>query len=115
MYKLNKSDIEKLKPLEHYFLQILENYKRSSSVKEDIIVSEIYTKLTGKVEKNFACGQCSFRMYKTVGDAYWEALKTLESTTDDTKTHTPKKNKTTTKKTKTNDRQRKARVAKEKD
>ena len=29
MYKLDKSDIERLKQLEPYFLQILENYKRS--------------------------------------------------------------------------------------
>ena len=115
MYKLNKEDINSLKKVEIYFKQIREGYKRCSSVKEDTMVSDIYTKLTGKVEKNFACGQCSFRMYKTVGDAYWQALKELESTTDDTKTNTPKKNNTTTKKTKTNDRQRKARVAKEKD
>ena len=71
-----------------------------------MVVSDIYTKLTGKVEKNFSCGQCSFRMYKTVGDAYWEALKTLESTTDDTKTPTPNKNKTTTKTVKTNGKRR---------
>ena len=113
MNKLTKDEINSLKKVEIYFIQIREGYKRCSSVKEDTIVSEIYTKLTGKVEKNFACGQCSFRMYKTVGDAYWQALDALKS--EETDTHTPKKNKTTTKKTKTNDRQRKARVAKEKD
>lgn len=113
MYKLDKSDIEKLKPLEPYFLQIRENYKRSSLISEDMLVSEYYEKLTGKVEKNFACGQCSFRMYKTVGDAYWEALNTLESTTDDTKTPTPKKNKTTTKTVKKNERQRRTKAKKE--
>lgn len=106
MYKLNKSDIERLKPLEPYFLQIIENYKRSSLISEDMVASEYYEKLTGKVEKNFACGQCSFRMYKVVGDAYFEALKTLESTTDDTKTNTPNKNKTTTKTVKTNGKRR---------
>ena len=106
MYKLNKSDIEKLKPLEPYFLQIRENYKRASSIKEDMIVAEIYERITGNKETNFACGQCSFRMYKTVGDAYWEALKTLESTTDDTKTNTPNKNKTTTKTVKKNGQRR---------
>lgn len=106
MYKLTKSDIERLKPLEPYFLQILEHYKRASSIKEDMIVAEIYERITGKKETNFACGQCSFRMYKTVGDAYFEALKTLESTTDETKTNTPKKNNTTTKKTNTNGRKR---------
>lgn len=111
--KLTKDEINSLKKVEIYFIQIREGYKRSSSVKEDTMVSEIYTKLTGKVENNFACGQCSFRMYKVVGDAYWKALDALNS--DATDTHTPKKNKTTTKKTKTNDRQRKARVAKEKD
>ena len=113
MNKLTKDEINSLKKVEIYFIQIREGYKRCSSVKEDTIVSEIYTKLTGKVEKNFACGQCSFRMYKTVGDDYWQALDALKS--EETDTHTPKKNKTTTKKTKTNDRQRKARVAKEKD
>lgn len=106
MNKLTKDEINSLKKVEIYFIQIREGYKRCSSVKEDTIVSEIYTKLTGKVEKNFACGQCSFRMYKTVGDAYFEALKTLESTTDDTKTHTPNKNKTTTKTVKTNGKRR---------
>lgn len=114
MYKLNKSDIERLKPIEPYFLQIREHYKRCSSVKEDTIVSEIYTKLTGKVEKNFACGQCSFRMYKTVGDAYWQALNALKREETDTTTKKNDKPKTL-KKPKTNDRQRKARVAKEKD
>lgn len=106
MYKLTKDEINSLKKVEIYFIQIREGYKRSSSVKEDTMVSEIYTKLTGKVEKNFACGQCSFRMYKTVGDAYFEALKTLESTTDDTKTTTPNKNKTTTKTVKKNGQRR---------
>lgn len=106
MYKLTKDEINSLKKVEIYFIQIREGYKRSSSVKEDTMVSEIYTKLTGRVEKNFACGQCSFRMYKTVGDAYFEALKTLESTTDDTKTTTPNKNKTTTKTVKKNGQRR---------
>ena len=106
MYKLTKSDIERLKPLEPYFLQIIEHYKRSSLISEDMVASEYYEKLTGKVEKNFACGQCSFRMYSTVADAYWQALKELESTTDDTKTHTPNKNKTTTKTVKKNGQRR---------
>ena len=111
MYKLNKEDINSLKNVEEFFKQIREGYKRASSIKDDMVVSEIYTKLTGKIEKNFACGQCSFRMYKTVGDAYFDALKTLESTTDDTKTHTPNKNKTTTKTVKKNGHRR---VTKEK-
>ena len=106
MYKLTKSDIDRLKPLEPYFLETKEHYKRSSLISEDIIASEYYEKLTGKVEKNFACGQCSFRMYKTVGDAYWEALNEVESTTDDTKTTTPKKNNTTTKTVKKNGQRR---------
>ena len=106
MNKLTKSDIEKLKPLEPYFLQIRENYKRASSIKEDMIVAEIYERITGKKETNFACGQCSFNMYKVVGDAYFDALKTLESTTDDTKTNTPNKNKTTTKTVKKNGQRR---------
>ena len=106
MNKLTKDEINSLKKVEIYFIQIREGYKRSSSVKEDTMVSEIYTKLTGKVEKNFACGQCSFRMYKVVGEAYFDALKTLESTTDDTKTTTPNKNKTTTKTVKTNGKRR---------
>ena len=106
MMKLTKSDIEKLKPLEPYFIQIKENYKRSSLISEDMLVSEYYEKLTGKVEKNFACGQCSFRMYKVVGEEYFEALKTLENTTDDTNTPTPKKNKTTTKTVKKNGQRR---------
>lgn len=106
MYKLNKEDINSLKNVEEFFKQIREGYKRASSIKDDMVVSEIYTKLTGKVEKNFACGQCSFRMYKVVGDAYFEALKTLESTTDDTKTHTPNKNKPTTKTVKKNGQRR---------
>ena len=111
MYKLNKSDIEKLKPLESYFLQVKEKYKRASTLSEDTLVSEYYTKLTGKVENNFACGQCSFRMYKTVGDAYWEALK--ETATDGTKTPTPKKNKTTAKKTVKKNGQRRTKTKKE--
>ena len=106
MYKLDKSDIEKLKPLESYFIQVKEKYKRASALKEDMLVSEYYEKLTGKVEKNFTCNQCVFKIYSTVGQAYWEALKTLESTTDDTKTHTPKKNNTTTKTVKTNGKRR---------
>lgn len=101
MNKLTKSDIEKLKPLEPYFLQIRENYKRCSSVKEDMIVAEIYERITGKKETNFACGQCSFRMYKTVGDAYFEELKALDTVAD-----TDKKTKPTTKTVKTNGKRR---------
>lgn len=101
MYKLTKSDIEKLKPLEPYFIQILEDYKRCSSVKEDMIVAEIYERITGKKETNFACGQCSFRMYKTVGEAYWQALKALDTVAD-----TDKKTKPTTKTVKTNGKRR---------
>ena len=111
MNKLTKDEINSLKKVEIYFIQIREGYKRCSSVKEDTIVSEIYTKLTGKVEKNFACGQCSFRMYKTVGEAYFEALDALKS--EETDTPTPKKNKTTTKKTKTNERQRRTKAKKD--
>ena len=107
MNKLNKSDIEKLKPLEPYFLQIRENYKRASSIKEDIIVAEIYERITGNKETNFACGQCSFRMYKTVGDAYFEALKENETTTNtDNKPNTVKK-------TKTNERKRRTKAKKD--
>ena len=109
MYKLNKSDIEKLKPLEPYFLQIRENYKRASSIKEDMIVAEIYERITGKKETNFACGQCSFRMYKTVGDAYWKALKENETKTTTTTDNKPK----TVKKTKTNERQRRTKTKKD--
>ena len=111
MNKLTKDDINSLKKVEIYFIQIREGYKRCSSVKEDTIVSEIYTKLTGKVENNFACGQCSFRMYKTVGEAYWKALDALKS--EETDTPTPKNNKTTTKKTKTNERQRRVKAKKD--
>ena len=74
--KLTKSDIEKLKPLESYFIQVKEKYKRASTLSEDTLVSEYYTKLTGKLENNFSCNQCVFKIYSTVGQAYWEALKT---------------------------------------
>ena len=113
MNKLTKDDINSLKKVEEFFIQIREGYKRCSSVKEDIIVAEIYERITGKKETNFACGQCSFRMYKTVGEAYFEALKALESTTDDTNTPTPKKNNTTTKKTNTNERKRRTKAKKD--
>lgn len=109
MMKLTKSDIEKLKQLESYFLQVKEKYKRASALSEDMLASEYYEKLTGKKENNFTCNQCVFKIYKTVGDAYWEALK--ETATDDTKTPTPKKNKTTTKTVKKNGQRR---VTKEK-
>lgn len=106
MYKLDKSDIEKLKPLTEYFLQVKEKYKRASTLSEDTLVSEYYTKLTGKKENNFSCNQCVFKIYSTVGKAYFDALKTLESTTDNTKTPTPNKNKTTTKTVKKNGQRR---------
>lgn len=104
MYKLDKSDIEKLKPLESYFIQVKEKYKRASALKEDMLVSEYYTKLTGKVEKNYTCNQCVFKIYSTVGQAYWEALDALKSEATDTTT--PNKNKTTTKTVKTNGKRR---------
>lgn len=101
MNKLTTDEINSLKKVEIYFKQIREGYKRCSSVKEDTMVSEIYTKLTGKVENNFACGQCSFRMYKVVGDAYFDALKTLDTVAD-----TDKKTKPTTKTVKKNGQRR---------
>lgn len=101
MYKLNKSDIEKLKPLEPYFLQIRENYKRASSIKEDMIVAEIYERITGKKETNFACGKCVFNMYKTVGEYYYKALDS-DTLADDTTKNKPK----IVKKTNTNGRKR---------
>ena len=109
--KLTKSDIEKLKQLESYFLQVKEKYKRASALSEDMLASEYYEKLTGKKENNFTCNQCVFKIYSTVGQAYWEALKEIETATDDTKTPTPKKNKTTTKTVKKNGQRR---VTKEK-
>lgn len=109
--KLTKSDIEKLKQLESYFLQVKEKYKRASALSEDMLASEYYEKLTGKKENNFSCNQCVFKIYSTVGQAYWEALKEIETATDDTKTPTPKKNKTTTKTVKKNGKRR---VTKEK-
>ena len=112
MNKLTKDEINSLKKVEEFFIQIREGYKRCSSVKEDMIVSEIYTKLTGKVENNFACGQCSFRMYKVVGDAYWEALKEVDTIETDTTTKKNDKPKTL-KKPKTNDRQRRTKAKKD--
>lgn len=98
MNKLTKSDIEKLKPLESYFLQVKEKYKRASALSEDMLASEYYEKLTGKKENNFACNQCVFKIYKTVGEAYWQALKETETkTTTDNKPKAVKK---------TNDRRR---------
>lgn len=105
MNKLTKDEINSLKKVEIIFKQINEGYKRCSSVKEDTMVSEIYTRLTGKVEKNFACGKCVYSMYKTVGEAYWEALKENETTTD----NKPK----AVKKTKTNERQRRIKAKKD--
>ena len=104
MCKLNKTDIEKLKPLESYFIQVKEKYKRASALKEDMLVSEYYEKLTGKVEKNFSCNQCVFKIYSTVGQAYLEALDALKSEEKDTTT--PNKNKTTTKTVKKNGKRR---------
>ena len=101
MNKLTKDEINSLKKVEEFFIQIREGYKRASSIKEDMIVAEIYERITGKKETNFACGQCSFRMYKTVGEAYFEALKALDTVAD-----TDKKNKTTTKTVKTNGKRR---------
>ena len=104
MNKLTKDEINSLKKVEIYFIQIKEGYKRCSSVKEDMIVAEIYERITGKKETNFSCGQCSFRMYKTVGEAYWKALDALKS--EETDTTTQNKNKTTTKTVKTNGKRR---------
>lgn len=106
MMKLTKSDIEKLKPLESYFIQDKEKYKRASTLSEDTLVSEYYNKLTGKLENNFSCNQCVFKIYSTVGQAYWEALKTLNTVAD-----TDKKTKPTTKTVKKNGKRR---VTKEK-
>lgn len=114
MMKLTKDEINSLKKVEEFFIQIREGYKRCSSIKEDMIVAEIYERITGKKETNFACGQCSFRMYKTVGEAYWEALDALKSEATDTTTKKNDKQKTVNK-PKTNDRQRKARVKAKKD
>ena len=111
MYKLTKDEINSLKKVEEFFIQIREGYKRASSIKEDIIVAEIYERITGKKETNFSCGQCSFRMYKVVGDVYWQALDALKSEATDTTTQ--KKNNTTTKKTKTNERQRRTKAKKD--
>lgn len=89
MNKLTKSDIKKLKPLEPYFLQVKEKYKRASALSEDMLVSEYYEKLTGKKENNFTCNQCVFKIYKTVGDAYWQALKEIETDTPAKKNDKP--------------------------
>ena len=104
--KLTKSDIEKLKQLESYFLQVKEKYKRASALSEDMLASEYYEKLTGKKENNFSCNQCVFKIYSTVGQAYWEALKALDTVAD-----TDKKTKPTTKTVKKNGKRR---VTKEK-
>ena len=106
MYKLNKVDIEKLKPLESYFIQVKEKYKRASALSEDMLVSEYYEKLTGKKENNFTCNQCVFKIYSTVGQAYFEALKALDTVED-----TDNKTKPTTKTVKKNGKRR---VTKEK-
>lgn len=112
MNKITKDEINSLKKVEEFFKQIREGYKRASSIKDDMVVAEIYTKLTGKVEKNFACGQCSFRMYKVVGDAYWEALDALKREATDTTTKKNDKPKTV-KKEKTNERQRRTKAKKD--
>ena len=112
MMKLTKSDIEKLKPLTEYFLQVKEKYKRASALSEDMLISEYYEKLTGKVEKNFSCNQCVFKIYSTVGQAYFDALDALKSEATDTTTQKTNKTKAV-KKTKTNERQRRTKAKKE--
>lgn len=112
MNKLTKDEINSLKKVEEFFIQIREGYKRCSSVKEDMIVAEIYERITGKKETNFSCGQCSFRMYKVVGEAYWKALDAIKS--DETDTTTKKNDKPkAVKKSKTNDRQRRTKTKKD--
>lgn len=112
MNRLTKDEINSLKKVEEFFIQIREGYKRCSSVKEDIIVAEIYERITGKKETNFSCGQCSFRMYKTVGEAYWKALDALKREATDTTTKKNDKPKTV-KKEKTNERQRRTKAKKD--
>ena len=101
MNKLTKDDINTLKKVEEFFKQIREGYKRASSIKEDMIVAEIYERITGKKETNFACGKCVFNMYKTVGEHYYKALDS-DTLSDDTTKNKPK----TVKKTNTNGRKR---------
>ena len=112
MNRLTKDEINSLKKVEEFFIQIREGYKRCSSIKEDMIVAEIYERITGKKETNFACGQCSFRMYKTVGEAYWQALDALKSEETDTTTKKNDKPKTV-KKTNTNERKRRTKAKKD--
>ena len=88
---LTEKDINALKDMEIYFKQIEQGYKRASSVKEDIIVADIYERITGKKETNFSCGQCVFKMYKTVAHYYYQAL---DSIVKDTKTNTKTAKKT---------------------
>ena len=77
MRAFNKEELDQLSKLEIYFYTATKaGYKRATTTEQDRTVVSIYAAATGETLRlDPGCGYCSFKIYKTVGEKFYQDLK----------------------------------------
>ena len=75
-----KDQMRKLKDAEpHFYTAVNFQYKLNTSRALNDRVADVYEERTGSVvSRNWACGHCSYELYRKAGIMYYNTLKNAE-------------------------------------
>lgn len=66
--------LEELGVIQNFMTATVSDYKRGTLRKQDETVADIYEQATGtKVNRNFGCSVCCFRLYRDAGTLYYSS------------------------------------------
>ena len=72
-------ELEDLNVIYHFHTATVSDFKRGTLRKQDERVADIYEQATGnKVERNFGCSLCCYRLYNKAGLLYYASKKYWE-------------------------------------
>lgn len=64
--------LETIGAVPHFYTAVNLQYKNNTSAKLDTEVADIYERASGDVvSRNWACGHCSFELYRKAGNLYY--------------------------------------------
>lgn len=92
--------LETIGAVPHFYTAVNLQYKNNTSAKLDTEVADIYERASGDVvSRNWACGHCSFELYRKAGNLYYASKgKEEEKPKGDAGVSETKKNKPKNKK-----------------
>ena len=87
--------LEDLNVVQNFMTATVSDYKRGTLRKQDEAVADIYEQATGiKVNRNFGCSVCCFRLYRDAGTLYYSSKTYWENADRMQKARDAKKKKT---------------------